>query len=151
MKLKYALTIATAIFATASISTTVHAGNVYKWTDENGTIHYGDKRPEGMPTEVLKVESKSSALRPSLKQQINNLEEKEKQERLVQQEQNKAKEVAENKNLRCNQARNNLQTIENNARIRIEENGELRYMTPEEIAKKKEDMKKVIAEACQAD
>ncbi len=148
MKLKHAFIIAIAIFIYSMMASSAHAGKVYKWTDENGTIHYGDKRPEGTKTETLKVESNSSAPRPSLEEQLNNLEEKEEKENLVKQEQEQAKEAQEQNKLRCNQAKNNLQTIENNARIRIEENGELRYMTPEEIAKKKEDMNKVIEEAC---
>ena len=148
MKPKHAFIIATAILTSSIIISSAHAAKVYKWTDENGTIHYGDKRPEGAQTETLKVESRSSAPRPSLEEQLSNLEEKEKKENLTKQEQEKAKEDAEQNQLRCNQARNNLQTIENNARIKIEENGELRYMTPEEITKKKEDMNKIVEEAC---
>ena len=148
MKPKHAIIIATATLTLSMITSPTHAGKVYKWTDENGIIHYGDKRPEGAQTETLKVESRSSAPRPSLEDQLNSLEDQEKKESLVKQEQEKAKEAEEQSQLRCNQAKNNLQTIENNARIRIEENGELRYMTPEEIAKKKEDMNKIVEEAC---
>lgn len=148
MKPKHVLIIATTIFSTSMIITPAHAGTVYKWTDENGIIHYGDKRPEGAKTETLRVESRSSAPRPSLKDQLNNLEEKEKKANLAKQEQEKSKAAEEQNQLRCNQAKSNLQTIENNARIRIEENGELRYMTPEEITKKKDDMNKIITEAC---
>jgi len=148
MKPKHAFIIATAILTSSMIISPAQAGKVYKWTDENGTIHYGDKRPDGAQTETLKVESRSSAPRPSVEDQLNSLEDQEKRESLVKQEQEKAKEVEEQNQLRCNQAKNNLQTIENNARIRIEENGELRYMTPEEIAKKKEDMIKIVEEAC---
>jgi hypothetical protein len=148
MKPKYALLIATAILASSIIINPSYAGKVYKWTDENGTIHYGDKRPEGAESETLRVQSKSSAPRPSVKDQLNTLEEQQKKEGLAKQEQEQAKKVKEQNELRCSQARNNLQTIENNARIRIEENGELRYMTPEELSAKKAEMNKVIEEAC---
>lgn len=148
MKQKYAFFAATIILASFSISTPGYAGKVYKWTDENGVIHYGDKRPEGASSETLRVESKSSSPRASAKDQLNKLEEQKKKENLTQQEQEKEKKAEEQRQLRCSQAKDNLQTIENNARIRIEENGELRYMTPEEITAKKDEMNKIIEEAC---
>ena len=149
MKPTYAQIIAVAILTSSMSFGLAHAGKVYKWTDENGTIHYGDKRPEGPKSETLKVNPGSSSPRTSLKDQLNNLEEKEKKEGLAKQEQQKNKEAKEQQQLRCNQAKNNLQTIENNARIKTIENGETRYMTPEEITSKKAEMNKVIEEACQ--
>lgn len=148
MKLTYTFFITTAVLASSFIAPPSYAGKVYKWTDENGVIHYGDKRPEGAQSETLRVESKSSAPRTSPQDQLKSLEEKQQKESLAKQEQEKSKKAKEQNQLRCTQAKENLQTIENNARIRIEENGELRYMTPEEITAKKDDMNKIIAEAC---
>ncbi|WP_250656799.1 DUF4124 domain-containing protein [Alkalimarinus coralli] len=148
MKLTYTFFITTAVLASSFITLPSYAGKVYKWTDENGVIHYGDKRPEGAKSETLRVESKSSAPRTSVQDQLKSLEEKQQKENLAKQEQEKSKKAKEQNQLRCTQAKENLQTIENNARIRIEENGELRYMTPEEITAKKDEMNKIVEEAC---
>jgi hypothetical protein len=38
---------------------TVIVGDVYKWTDEEGKIHYGDKPTTGSSTEEIKIKDKS--------------------------------------------------------------------------------------------
>ncbi|UZE95590.1 DUF4124 domain-containing protein [Alkalimarinus alittae] len=148
MKPRHALLIASAILTFSLATNHSHATNVYKWTDDNGVIHYGDKRPEGAKTETLRVESRSSAPRTSPIDQLDTIKEQQEKEDLAKQEQQAGDKVKEQQKLRCSQAKNNLQTIENNSRIRIEENGELRYMTPEEINAKKEEMNKIIEDAC---
>ncbi len=45
---------ATLVLAATGIST---ASDIYKWTDENGNVHYGDK-PVGHQTERLAIESR---------------------------------------------------------------------------------------------
>lgn len=48
----------------------------------------------------------------------------------------------------CATARSNLELIERNARIRIEENGEQRYLSQEEIAGKKAEALRIAEENC---
>lgn len=148
MKRKYAFLIASAILISGSISTISLAGKVYKWTDESGVIHYGDKRPEGAKTETLRVESHSSSVRTSPQDQLKALEEQKDRASMAEDELKKEGQAKQQTQERCEQAKSNLLTIENNARIRIEENGELRYMTPEEITAKKDEMSKIVEEAC---
>jgi len=148
MKRKYALFIASAILISGSISPFSHAGKVYKWTDENGVIHYGDKRPDGAKTETLRVESHSSSVRTSPQDQLKALEEQKERTNMAENELKKEDQAKKQTEARCEQAKSNLLTIENNARIRIEENGELRYMTPKEITAKKDEMSKIVEEAC---
>ena len=148
MNQKHAFFIVATMLASSSLINTATAGNVYKWTDDNGTIHYGDKRPKDVQSKTLKVNSKSSAPQTPVQEQLKSLEEKESQESLAKSEKEKELQLKNNNEQRCDQAKSNLQTIENNARIRIEENGELRYMTQEEITKKKDDMRKIVDEAC---
>jgi len=148
MKRKYALFIVSAILISGSTSPFSYAGKVYKWTDENGVIHYGDKRPDGAKTETLRVESHSSSARTSPQDQLKALEEQKERTNMAENELKKADQAKKQTEERCEQAKSNLLTIENNARIRIEENGELRYMTPKEITAKKDEMSKIVEEAC---
>ena len=148
MERKYVFIIASAILITSSLSTVGHAGKVYKWTDESGIIHYGDKHPDGTQTETLRVESRTSSARTSPQDQLKALKEQQEKESMAENELKKESQAKEQTQARCEQARSNLVTIENNSRIRIEENGELRYMTPEEITAKKDEMSKIVKEAC---
>jgi len=148
MKQKYVFIIASAILISSSFSISSYAGKVYKWTDENGVIHYGDKRPGGTQTETLRVESHSSSARTSPQDQLKALEEQQERASMAENELKKEDQAQKQTQERCEQAKSNLLTIENNARIRIEKNGELRYMTPKEITAKKDEMSKIIEEAC---
>jgi uncharacterized protein DUF4124 len=37
---------------------TLIVGNVFKWTDEEGKVHFGDKQPTGSSVEELKIKDK---------------------------------------------------------------------------------------------
>ena len=148
MTQKYAFIIASAVLISSSFSNSGYAGKVYKWTDESGIIHYGDKRPSGTQTETLRVESHASSVRTSPQDQLKALEEQQKRAGMAENELKKEEQAKKQTQARCEQAKSNLLTIENNSRIRIEENGELRYMTPKEITAKKDEMSKIVNEAC---
>jgi ABC-type phosphate transport system auxiliary subunit len=148
MKQKYASFIASAILISSSFSIYGYAGKVYKWTDKNGVIHYGDKRPSGTQTETLRVEPHSSSARTSPQDQLKVLEEQQERTRMAENELEKEAQAKKQTQARCEQAKSNLFTIENHPRTRIKENGELRYMTPKEVTTKKDEMSKIIEEAC---
>ena len=45
-------------------------------------------------------------------------------------------------------ARSNLEVINSNARIRVEENGETRYLSPEEIEQQRQKFQEIADENC---
>ncbi len=51
----------------------------------------------------------------------------------------------------CETARNNLSLIRSGSRIKMEENGEERYLTPEEIAEKRAQFEEIAENNCDAD
>lgn len=51
----------------------------------------------------------------------------------------------------CKTARNNLSLIRSGSRIKIEENGEERFLTPEEIAEKRTQFEEIAELNCNAD
>lgn len=47
--------IAAAATLVALLSGTIHAANVYRWTDSRGVVHYGDRPPEGVQARNITV------------------------------------------------------------------------------------------------
>ncbi|MCK2151370.1 MULTISPECIES: DUF4124 domain-containing protein [Marinobacter] len=126
--------------------------SVYKWTDENGVTHFGDRQPTGTQSEKVNVRSGSASpaasSRPSPTERVNALEEQE-QEAAEQRRQSAAEEARQKqREANCSTAQANLDVMARNARIRIEENGEQRYLTQEEIAEKRTQFEEIVAENC---
>ncbi len=42
------------------VSTSLHAGTIHKWVDENGNVHYGDAPPASTKSESISVQSAPS-------------------------------------------------------------------------------------------
>ncbi|WP_166259130.1 DUF4124 domain-containing protein [Marinobacter salicampi] len=113
------------------------SASVYKWTDDEGVTHFGDRQPTGRETESVKLRSgTSSKLKqpPSAQEQLESLtaSQQEGQQREAETAQEEARRKQRTAN--CETARSNLNVLDSNARIKVEENGEQRYLGPEEIA-----------------
>ena len=48
------------IYLILVVSTSLHAGAIHKWVDENGNVNYGDAPPVSTKTEDIKVQSAPS-------------------------------------------------------------------------------------------
>lgn len=129
--------------------------SVYKWTDENGVTHFGDRQPTGKNAEQVNVRSGTSRNaannRTSPQEQLNEIEERQQEE--TQQREETAVEEARRKQreANCATARSNLKVISSNARIRVEENGEMRYLNPEEIEEQRQKYEEIVTENCNPD
>jgi len=73
-------------------------GDVYKWTDEEGKIHYGDKPPTGDPIERIEVKKPPPVYDEELEQErreklkkLLEVYEEEREEKRVQREAEKEK------------------------------------------------------------
>ena len=132
-----------------ALSTSASAGQIYKWVDAQGNVHFGSQPPEGQAaaqvnpnisqpklTEQAPAKSPESAAEPE--QQA--IDEKVKKEVAAQ-------EVERKKY--CESIRTNLSQLENNPRVRVEEAGELRRLTEEERQAKISESKKLIAKNCE--
>ena len=131
------------------------SASVYKWTDENGVIHFGDQQPTGSNAERVDVRSgtstSASGNRQSPQERLQNIQERQSDE--AEQRKESAVEEARRKQreANCATARSNLDLIDRNARIRIEENGEQRYLSEEEIADKRTEFERIADENCGPD
>ena len=115
-------------------------GKVYKWTDEKGQVHFSERPPLGTQTEVVKPQIGHS-------EPVNYetaAAEKAKEEKAGT-EKNALKDPE-----RCEVARQNLEKLKTYVRIRIkDENGEYRFLTPEELTQKTNEASKAIEESCE--
>ncbi|MGO1503056.1 MAG: DUF4124 domain-containing protein [Marinobacter sp.] len=130
------------------------SASVFKWTDKDGITHFGDRQPVGANSETVHVRSGtlsgSKNNRPSAQQRLSELQEKQQAE--TEKKQETAVDTARRKQreANCENARSNLDVIQSNARIRTEENGEMRYLTPDEIAEQRMKLEEIAAENCGA-
>ncbi len=127
------------------------SASVYKWTDANGITHFGDRQPVGANSETVNVRSGTSygaASRTTPQKRLGELQEQQQQE--ADRKKATAVEAARRKQraANCESAPSNLKVIDSNTRIRIEENGEMRYLAPEEIAEQREKLEEIAAENC---
>jgi hypothetical protein len=126
--------------------------SVYKWTDENGVTHFGDRQPTGKQSESVSIRtgkpSGTSSSVNSPQQKVQQMDEQEAES--AQREKVSAAEEARQKQraANCKTAQNNLSLLRSGSRIKVEENGEERYLTPEEISEKQEQFEEIAEVSC---
>ena len=103
------------------------SASVYKWTDENGVTHFGDRQPTGSKAERVNVRSgtstDASGNRQSPQERLRNVQEQRADE--TEQRREMAAEEARTKQREANfeTARSNSNVINTNDRTRIADNG----------------------------
>jgi hypothetical protein len=123
------------------------AAALYKWTDENGRVVYGDTPPAG-----VKAERINAAVPPADPNAVREMASKDAQINKRQQARadeeakaEKAQADAKAKLDRCIQIRSNLQGLRSDANIvRFNEKGERTYLDAPERAKSIADSEKLL-------
>ncbi|MCP5162681.1 MAG: DUF4124 domain-containing protein [Hahellaceae bacterium] len=137
---KHAFVTALAISASL-LSHSSHAERIYKWVDQDGSIHYGDKRPVDATSEEMTVRAQKGT--PDVPKKTEDTQTKSASEKTALNPEAKA-ELQKY----CDQAKANLQTLETRSRIRVPEGETFRFLTPEEITAKKDEIAKAIEKNC---
>lgn len=140
------------ILAVAPFAAT--GASVYKWTDENGVTHFGDRQPTGKQSERVSVrtgKSSGSQQRQSPQEQLEALEAREADEAGKREESAAEEARRKQREANCSTARSNLNILDRNSRIRIEEDGEQRYLSPEEIEEQRQQFQEIADENCGAE
>lgn len=130
------------------LSGQVMAEQIYEWKDAQGQLHYTEQPPVGVQSTLIKtgnVSSKSKAsAAPKLQSQIDAGAQQEIDAKVKQ---DVAKQQAELKQY-CEQLRTNLAQLENNPRISVEENGQVRRLGEDERQTRIADAKKALTDNC---
>ncbi len=132
------------------------AGDVYRWTDANGTVHFGEHPPQGVKASRLSTSTGKRSTRGASPKAEEEAEAASSGAPTAEAEQPEAQPTVaakppkpkKNKEI-CERARYNYTTLSERARIRQkDENGEESYMTEEQKKEQKKAAKKAIDDYC---
>jgi len=131
------------IYLVLVVSTSLNAGTIHKWTDENGNVHYGDTPPVKTKSENVRVQTAPSNPGKPLPRLSNSDPDGKAAGNTDQQI---SKDQAERY---CNEARADLNVINNSSRIRVKQSdGTERYLSDAEIAKRKAESEAAVDRFC---
>jgi hypothetical protein len=146
------LLIAIFLFCTTTLSV---AGKIYKWTDSEGNIHYGERPPSGQQGQQMRVPkgpaytAKPAAKAGSPADARKNLleafdkERKEKAEASAKSEKEKA---ARDKN--CSNARKRVARLSGGRIYEFSDDGERRFLEDAEIQKRLAEARQSVEKWC---
>jgi hypothetical protein len=131
-----------------ALSATAMASQVYKWVDAQGVTHFSAQPPQGQPATAINTSAPQprqapAEPAPSVEELLDPEQaaiDKKVKEQVATQE-------AERKQY-CESARTNLAQLENNPRLRIEDEGEVRRIDENERQQRIAELKQSIAENC---
>ena len=131
---------------------TVNAG-IYKWTDENGNVHFGDKPLDSSSATELKIDvsrktgvTNSSGNKSEREYLLKKIEEEKQEEAKA-----RSKRLAKKKERRskCNALKSNYQAhIQSNRSYRMSPDGERTYLSDAERTARNNMLKKSISKYC---
>lgn len=131
-----------------ALSASAMASQVYKWVDAQGVTHFGAQPPQGQQATTINTatppaKTAEPAATPTFESSADPeqaaIDEKVKQEIATQE--------AERKKY-CQSVRTNLAQLENNPRVRVEVDGEVRRLNEEERQQRISEAKQAIAKNC---
>jgi vacuolar-type H+-ATPase subunit I/STV1 len=123
---------------------------IYRWVDDEGAVHYSDIKPNNRQTESIRTRSGTASAdggSDPVSRAREMEDQKQQQEEIAQRASQIEKDKAETLE-KCDAIRENLKKIEENSRIRIEEEGKLRFLSAEEIIERKSGYQKLLDEFC---
>lgn len=131
-----------------TLSTGATAGQIYKWVDAQGNVHFGSQPPEGQEAASVNPNiSQPKIAAPAAKAPEASDADKE-QEKLDEQARAAASKREEELKVYCERIRKDLAQMKASPRVRVEENGELRRLTEEERQQRIAESEASIKENC---
>ena len=136
-----------------AMSTSSMAGQIYKWVDAQGVTHFGSQPPHGQ--QATSVNTATPPPAPALSAPTSDATQAESagatdpDQAAIDEKVRKevAAEQAQRKQY-CESIRTNLAQLQNNPRVRVEIDGEVRRLSEEERQQRIGEAQKSIAENC---
>lgn len=113
----------------------------YKWVDENGITQFTERPPKDRAYEKIIVTSSGG-------QEVQEVPADEATQEANEEVLDPAAEIQRANDRNCKIARQNMDVLNNIARIRVTENGQERILSPEEKADRVKDTQKQIDTFC---
>ncbi|MDH5387652.1 MAG: DUF4124 domain-containing protein [Gammaproteobacteria bacterium] len=119
---------------------------IYKWTDDNGKVHYGSQRPQDASAERMKLQVSE----PYSQENAEDEKPEEKQEKEVKLKDNGDPEAAnEERTAYCANERKRLQTVEKNKTIHEKDStGKVIKLAAKERSQRLDSIKANISKYC---
>lgn len=138
------------VFIITLIPASLLASEVYRWTDDAGNTHYSEDPPSGVDAEPVDIQTSSPSTPDAAPSETETEEESEQEnEEGASEEERPDKEAVEEARRRnCENARKALETLQQNARVQVEDDGERRYLSPEEKEAEEERYKELRDDNC---
>lgn len=130
-----------------ALSSSLMAGQVYKWVDAQGVTHFGAQPPQGQAAETLNTAV--APPKPSAAETTEPAASGEAEQRSI--DRKVKSEVAEQEAERgrfCTTLRTNLAQLQNNPRVRVEEEGSMRRLNEDERQARISETRQKIADTC---
>ena len=137
------------IIVSSAFLATAASAKVYKWVDENGQVHYGEK-PGNTQAEQVQIRTNETTTPRAIDQdKLDKAEGKEKGQVEAPKEPEEPKMSKKEKRKLCNEANSDLSAIMSRGRLReIDEKGEYTYLTEEQRQQRISAAKKKQKEFC---
>lgn len=133
------------------LSTAGAETEVYKWTDEDGEVHYSQTPPAGADTTTIELAPPpASAGQPDekLEKRLENFEQRRQARKTSKLERAETKKTNKIRAENCTRARDNLATLESHGQISLQEGDSYRKLTEEERQAKIGEAQGHIKEFC---
>jgi len=136
------------IYLILAVSTSLHAGSIHKWVDEDGNVHYGDAPPIKTTSENVRVQSAPSNPGKALPRLTSPDDSGQAaDDKTAGNEQDVSDDQARKI---CASASADLDVINNSVRIKLQEpDGSVRYLSESEIAERKAASQAEVDRFCQ--
>ncbi len=127
------------------ITTGIQAAKVYTWVDADGVTHYSERPPKNVKASAVELKTgHSEPVNYGGAAETTTAESAPAAAQAQPQAQTSRKNPE-----RCEQARKNLEVLQNFGRVRVQnEDGTFRYLTEEDQRTRLEETQKIIDEAC---
>ena len=146
------------IFSSYYVLTSTLNAEVYKWVDENGKVHFSDKKLKSS-AEKIEVKNNKPSIQPSQQQNTSNQAIKKQKyldflkserEEKKEKKQKKQRQLAKQKR-RCTTLKDQLKSYEENRALWYEldeETGERQYLSEEALQKEIANLRAEIKSGC---
>lgn len=131
-----------------ALSASAMASQVYKWVDAQGVTHFGAQPPQGQQATTINTAAPPpKAAEPAAAPTVESIADPEQAAIDEKVKQQIATQEAERRKY-CQTVRTNLAQLENNPRVRVEVDGEVRRLNEEERQQRISEAKQAIGENC---
>jgi len=140
----------TMLTLTFMISTPAMSAGFYKWTDENGKVHYGSQRPVDAEAEKMDLYVPEPASQPDSKKEANEEEQEgEKKQEPKPKDHDNPEAANKERTAYCASERKRLQTVQKNKEIhQKDDSGKVNKLSSEARNKRLAKIRANISKYC---